>query len=174
MFNLTQLSLGAEVNVPFIGESLDFRSASAPARDPFHLTVWVFGGGGFFAITVTPEECRILEAAFEFGAAAPRSTSEWRAAASRCMAGIYFRLEKDGNSELTGYFRLRGEVDVLGLISASLELYLEISYEIDIEHGPRTGRADHRGRDLHVLDLGDDRVREEVQGLRPGSRRSPR
>ena len=68
--NLANVSLGAQVNVPFIGESLDFRFSFCTRERPFHLTVWVFGGGGFFAITVTPKECTILEAAFEFGAAA--------------------------------------------------------------------------------------------------------
>ncbi|UWX03474.1 hypothetical protein H1235_10055 [Pseudoxanthomonas sp. NC8] len=38
------------------------------------------------------------------------------------MAGIYFRMEKDECS-LTGYFRLEGHVSVLGLITASLELW---------------------------------------------------
>lgn len=44
------------------------------------------------------------------------------------MAGVYFKLES-GDATLTGYFRLRGEVDVLGLISASLELYMSLTYE---------------------------------------------
>ena len=55
------------------------------------------------------------------------------------MAGVYFRLESspDGkdDGELTGYFRLRGEVDVLGLISACIELYLELAFE------PSSGKA---------------------------------
>ena len=138
VLNLTQVSLGAEVNVPFIGESLDFRFSFCTRERPFHLTVWVFGGGGFFAITVTPKECKILEAAFEFGACA--SIDFGVASGSvEVMAGIYFRLQT-GKSELTGYFRLRGEVDVLGLISASLELYLELSYEIDTKTA--RGRAE--------------------------------
>jgi hypothetical protein len=138
VLNLTQVSLGAEVNVPFLGEPLDFRFYFCTRERPFHLTVWVFGGGGFFSITVTPEECKILEAAFEFGACA--SIDFGVASGSiEVMAGIYFRLQK-GNSELTGYFRLRGEVDVLGLISASLELYLELSYEIDTKTA--RGRAE--------------------------------
>jgi len=54
------------------------------------------------------------------------------------MAGLYFRME---NSEcsLTGYFRLGGEVSVLGIISASLELYLELKYEF--ESGKCVGTA---------------------------------
>ena len=54
------------------------------------------------------------------------------------MIGIYIRLEGDKGS-LTGYFRLRGEVDVLGLISASIELYLELTYDFDT--GKMIGRA---------------------------------
>jgi hypothetical protein len=46
------------------------------------------------------------------------------------MAGVYFRMEKSACS-LTGYFRLGGYVSVLGLISASLELYLELRYEFE-------------------------------------------
>ena len=60
------------------------------------------------------------------------------------MIGIYMRLEGDEGS-LTGYFRLRGEVDVLGLISASIELYLELTYEFDT--GKMVGPGDaHRSR----------------------------
>lgn len=136
--NLANVSLGAQMNVPFIGESLDFRFSFCTRERPFHLTVWVFGGGGFFAITVTPKECKILEAAFEFGAAAAIDFGV-ASGSIEVMAGIYFRLET-GNSELTGYFRLRGEVDVLGLISASIELYLELSYEIDTKTA--RGRAE--------------------------------
>ena len=54
------------------------------------------------------------------------------------MIGIYIRLEGDAGS-LTGYFRLRGEVDVLGLISASIELYLALTYQFDT--GKMSGRA---------------------------------
>jgi hypothetical protein len=46
------------------------------------------------------------------------------------MAGLYFRMEQDACS-LTGYFRLGGHVDVLGLITASLELYLALCYEFE-------------------------------------------
>jgi hypothetical protein len=53
--------------------------------------------------------------------------------------GVYIRLEAEKGS-LTGYFRLRGEVDVLGLISASIELYLSLTYHTD--SGKMVGRAE--------------------------------
>src|SRR5690606_20252626 len=54
------------------------------------------------------------------------------------MVGTYLRLE-GGAASLAGYFRLRGEVDVRGLISASIALYLELTYAFPT--GKRVGRA---------------------------------
>ncbi|MCV2394773.1 hypothetical protein OEB99_10680 [Actinotalea sp. M2MS4P-6] len=137
VMSLANVSLGAQMRVPFIGDSLDFRFNFCTRENPFRLTVWLFGGGGFFAVTVTPMEVTVLEAAFEFGAAVALNFGV-ASGSIECMAGIYFRIEDD-NGQLTGYFRLRGEVDVLGLISASIELYLELSYETST--GKAVGRA---------------------------------
>ena len=137
VFSLANISLGAHVRVPFLDESLDVGFNFCTRENPFRLTVWLFGGGGFFGITITPEKCRVLEAAFEFGAAVALDFGV-ASGSIECMAGVYFRIE-DGDASLTGYFRLRGEVDVLGLISACIELYLELTYEFS--SGKATGRA---------------------------------
>jgi hypothetical protein len=63
------------------------------------------------------------------------------------MAGIYFRMEPE-RASLTGYFRLGGYVDVLGLISASLELYMDLTYIF--EEGKCIGRASLT-IEVHVL-----------------------
>lgn len=130
IFALTNVHLGAELIVPFIGESLEFRFFFATRENPFRLQVALFAGGGFFAITISPDGLRVIEASFEFGAAVAMSFVVASGSLS-VMAGIYFRLEISGATQqvqLTGYFRARGEVDVLGLISACIELYLELSY----------------------------------------------
>lgn len=140
VLSLENVNLGANLKVPFIGESLEVSFNFCTRENPFRLTVMAFGGGGFFGITLTPAGVRMLEAAFEFGAAISMNFGVASGGVS-VMAGIYFRLESSGNEtsvELSGYFRLRGEVDVLGLISASIELYLELTYE---ETGPGTGKA---------------------------------
>ncbi|MDE2402651.1 MAG: hypothetical protein KGL90_13395 [Burkholderiales bacterium] len=137
MFSLTNLSLGAGFTVPFIGQPLSVRFNFCTREQPFNLTVSLFGGGGFFGVTIDPSGVQILEAAFEFGA----SISVDFGVASggvHVMAGVYFRMEKTAAS-LTGYFRLGGHVSVLGLISASLELYLELRYEFD--SGKVSGKA---------------------------------
>jgi hypothetical protein len=137
MLNLSNLALGAGFTVPFIGQPLSVRFFFCTREQPFLLTVYVFGGGGFFAITIDPSGVQILEAAFEFGAAISIDLGV-ASGGVEVMAGIYFRMEND-NATLTGYFRLGGHVDVLGLITASLELYLSLTYESST--GKCTGRA---------------------------------
>jgi hypothetical protein len=98
----------------------------------------MFGGGGFFGITIDPKGVQLLEAAFEFGA----NVSVNFGVASggvHVMAGLYFRMEADIAS-LTGYLRLGGYVRVLCLITASLELYLEMRYV------PSTGKCAGRAQ----------------------------
>ncbi len=106
VFNLSNLSVGAGFTVPFIGQPLSVRFFFCTREQPFNLTVSLFGGGGFFGITLDPSGIQLLEASFEFGA----SISVDFGVASGgvyVMAGVYFRMEKDACS-LTGYFRLGG------------------------------------------------------------------
>ncbi len=138
VFSLSNLSLGASLTVPFIGnQPLSVRFNFCERSDPFRLTVWVFGGGGFFAVTATPAGVQILEAAFEFGASVSIDFGVASGGVS-VMAGVYYRMEGE-EASLTGYFNLKGRVSVLGLISASLELSLELTYEFS--SGKCKGRA---------------------------------
>jgi hypothetical protein len=137
VFSLQNLSLSAGFTIPFIGDPLTVRFNFCERHEPFTLTVALFGGNGFFALTLDPHGVQILEAAFEFGA----SISVDFGVASggvRVMAGIYFRMESN-EAMLTGYFRMGGEVDVLGLVSVSIELYIDLSYEFS--SGKCVGRA---------------------------------
>jgi hypothetical protein len=137
VFSLQNLSLGAAFSLPFIGKPLSVRFNFCERESPFLLTVSMFGGGGFFAITVDPAGVQILEAALEFGASLSIDFGVASGGVT-VMAGVYYRMEAD-KASLAGYFRLYGEVDVLGLISASLELYLELRYEFS--SGKCVGKA---------------------------------
>ncbi len=141
VFSLQNISLGAGFTVPFIGDPLSVRFNFCTRENPFNLTVSLFGGGGFFAITLNPSGVQILEVALEFGASVSLDFGVASGGVS-VMAGIYFKLANEGGTEtctLTGYFRLHGEVDVLGLISASITLELSLSYEFS--SGKCVGRA---------------------------------
>jgi len=131
VFSMTNMSLAAGFSIPFIGDPLSVWFSFCTRENPFTLTVSMFGGGGFFGITLQPSGLKCLEASFEFGA----SISVDFGVASggvHAMAGIYFKMEMmDGNlaATLTGYFRMGGYLSVLGIISVSIELYLSLTYE---------------------------------------------
>lgn len=134
VFSLSNLSLGAGFTVPFIGQPLSVRFNFCTREQPFNLTVSLFGGGGFFGITLDPSGVQLFEAALEFGASVSLDFGV-ASGGVHVMAGIYFRMEKDVAS-LTGYLRLGGHVRVLCLVGASLELYLGLSYT------PSTGKCE--------------------------------
>ncbi len=137
VMSLTNLSLGAGFTVPFIGQPLSVRFNFCEREAPFCLTVSMFGGGGFFGISIDPHGVQKLEASFEFGAAIAIDFGV-ASGGVHVMAGIYFKMEPD-KASLTGYFRLGGHVDVLGLISASIELYMDLTYIF--EEGKCIGHA---------------------------------
>jgi hypothetical protein len=137
VFALQNISLGADCNVPFLGKSVSVGFNFCTRERPFGLTVSLIGGGGFLGVRVSPQGLELLELSLEAGA---RVAVDFGVASGsiEAMLGIYLRLEGQGGS-LTGYFRLRGEVDVLGLISAAIELSLELLYEFAT--GKMVGRA---------------------------------
>jgi len=129
--------LGAGFTVPFVGEPLSVRFNFCSREKPFLLTVYAFGGGGWFCVTVDPHGVQILEAGFEFGAAISINFGV-ASGGVHVMAGIYYRMEND-EASLTGYFRMGGNLRVLGLINASIELYLAMAYEFS--SGKCVGKA---------------------------------
>ncbi|MDQ3987427.1 MAG: hypothetical protein M3280_13135, partial [Actinomycetota bacterium] len=137
VFNLSNISLGADVQVPFLGKAVTVGFNFCTRERPFMLAVAFIGGGGWFLLRLSPDGLDVLELGLEAGAILAVDFGVASGSIS-AMLGIYMRLEGDAGS-LSGYFRLRGEVDVLGLISASIELYLELHYEFDT--GKMVGRA---------------------------------
>ena len=132
VFSLQNLMLGANFTVPFINDPITVKFFFCERHEPFLLTVYVFGGGGFFTLTVTPEGFYMLEAGFEFGLCLAMSFGVAKGSV-KAMGGVYFSIVKnsDDKNEVTliGYFHISGEVDVLGLISASILLALDLIYE---------------------------------------------
>jgi hypothetical protein len=137
MLNIANLSLSAGFTVPFIGEPMSVRFNFCRREQPFLLTVYGLGGGGFFGITIDPHGVQILEASLEFGASVGIDFGVAKGEV-HIMAGMYFRMEKD-EASLTGYFRMGGSLRVLALITASVELYLGLTYEFS--SGKCVGRA---------------------------------
>ncbi|MFY9917581.1 MAG: hypothetical protein WAL26_04190, partial [Mycobacterium sp.] len=137
VFNLSNMSMAADVKLPFVGDAPSVGFSFCSRERPFTVAVLFLGGGGFFGLRLSPKKLVLLEAAVEFGATLALDFGVASGSVS-CMAGVYLRLEADDGS-LTGYLRIRGEVDVLGLISACIEMYMSLTYEFG--SGKVIGRA---------------------------------
>ena len=74
-----------------------------------------------------PTGLQVVEGAIEFGAAVSVDFGVASGSVS-AMAGLYFKIE-GSDVTLAGYFRMRGEVEALGIVSVCIELYLEMRYE---------------------------------------------
>jgi hypothetical protein len=133
VFALSNLTLGAGFALPFDARPVTVTFNFAERQNPFSLTVSLLGGGGFFAIGLGADGVREIEAALEAGA---RLAIDLGVASGsvEVMAGIYFHwLDGTGDAagvvELSGYVRLHGELDVMGIISASLTFNLQLGYK---------------------------------------------
>jgi hypothetical protein len=137
VFSLENIALGADARVPFLGDAVTVGFSFCSKDSPFRLTVMCIGGGGWVALRLSPMGMVALEVGLE--AAASLSVDLGVASGSVSVSvGVYLRLEGETGS-LTGYFRIRGEVDVLGLISASITLELSLTY--DFPTGKMVGKA---------------------------------
>jgi hypothetical protein len=131
VFSLENLGLGAGFNVPFIGNPINVSFNFCSRDQPFLLTVSMFGGGGFFGITLDPNGIEKIEAAFEFGAAVSINLGV-ASGGVHVLAGIYFSYTTENKQNLVhldGFLRMGGNVEILGLINASIELDLDLVYD---------------------------------------------
>jgi hypothetical protein len=148
VFSLKNISFSAGLTIPFLDGKAVVDFGFARRDNPFLLAIAFLGGGGFFHIQLDSTGIRMLEAAFEFGAVAAIDLGV-ASGEVHIMAGIYFKMEKRkvpefGNQEmavssLTGYLRCGGKLDVLGLISVSVEFYLCFVYVVELKKA--CGRA---------------------------------
>ncbi len=131
VFSLTNLSFHAGLHLPFLGESFEVTFEFCTRDNPFHVSVYMITGGGYFGLTLAAWGIKSIEAAIEFGASVSINLGVASGGVS-LMAGIYYRLDMDssGNSTttLTGYVRLNGELSILGIITMSLEFYLSLTW----------------------------------------------
>ncbi|RSM87886.1 hypothetical protein DMH04_09170 [Kibdelosporangium aridum] len=136
MFSLENIVFGAQLDV-FFDQAPELALNFATFANPFRLTVSALGGGGYLALAMSASSGLVrLEGALEFGASMRVDLGVAKGSVS-AMGGVYFLVE--GNQErLTGYLRIRGELNVLGLISAAIELFLALTYD----NGVLRGRAE--------------------------------
>jgi hypothetical protein len=133
VFALKDVSLGAALTLPFLDGKPVFDFNVSERQRPFLLSVSIFGGGGFFRLQLDTAGMKMLEASFEFGATAALDIGV-ASGEVHIMAGIYFSLQrKEGSTDLkavlSGYLRMGGSLNVLGLVKISVEFVLSFTYD---------------------------------------------
>jgi hypothetical protein len=129
VFSLSNLSINAGLNIPFDGSPVRVRFGLCTQDNPFLLTVWIFGGGGYFSLALGADGIEELQVELEFGAAVSIDLGVASGGVS-IMAGIYFSLQTVPMKQvqLTGFLRADGHLSILGIISLSMEFYLALTY----------------------------------------------
>ena len=134
VFALEDLVIESSLRIPFQNEEMVLSFSFGAADRPFHVTVGVFSGGGFFAVDVTSRGLRRLAAAFEFGA---MKSLSFGVAHGRLyvMGGLFYSQENSPRGfsvTYMAYVRAGGELHALGCISFGVDLYLALA---SIENG---------------------------------------
>ena len=139
-FSLSNLEIGMLVNLPFDAMPMTAGFHVCRQDRPFMLSVGFLGGGGFFAIEVGLDGVRSLEISVEFGANLQVDLGVASGGVS-VVAGIHFMIRSSPDTlELTGYFRMNGRLEIIGLITVSAEFLLSLTY-VD-PPGVAKGRAE--------------------------------
>jgi hypothetical protein len=126
IFSIQNIALSATLSVPFVDKPAAVRFAISERHNPFLVTVALFGGGGFFGLEVSTRGLEQIEASIEFGGNISLNLGV-ASGGVYVMAGIYFSMTNQ-SVELTGYLRCGGYLEVLGLISISVEFHLSFTY----------------------------------------------
>jgi hypothetical protein len=129
-FLIRNLSLSFGIVVPFGGEPVSMVLAFASRANPFQVSVLMFGGGGYLEMTLDRNGVTRFEAALEFGALMAVNFGIARGE-MHVLGGVRFVKQRDGLVTITGYLRIGGCVQVLGLVTVSIELSLSLSYNPD-------------------------------------------
>jgi len=130
--SIENLAFLVGADIPLNGDPLRVVLGFAERASPFLVSAGLLAGGGWLAVRVSTDpdagaRVESVEGALELGG---NLSLNLGAAQGRAYAfvGIYFRFE-GGAVTVGGYVRLGGALDILGLITISVELFLGLNYE---------------------------------------------
>jgi hypothetical protein len=127
-FVMKNLAFSAGVTVPFQGDPVSLDLAFASRAAPFNLSVMMFGGGGYVELGLNYKGLSKMDVALEFGASVGVDFVI-ASGEAHVLGGVRFELLPTKDVRLTGYLRIGGSLEVLGLVTVSVELVLGLGYE---------------------------------------------
>ncbi len=129
VMNIENLMLSSSVSLPFVeGKPAAVRFALSQRDNPFQINISIFGGTGFFSLEALTDKSLTVEAALEFGGIAELDLVVVKGGI-HLLVGVYLSMASNGTLVIEGHLRLGGYVDVLGLVSVSIEFYLALTYD---------------------------------------------
>lgn len=129
-FLLQNVVANVAVDVPFGAGAVTVSLGFASRDNPFNLSVLALGGGGYIALELGKNGTEVsrFEAAMEFGAAV--SINFLVASAEvHALGGVRFLAP---SLEIDAFIRIGGSVDVLGLVSVSIDLVVLLGYQSSV------------------------------------------
>jgi len=126
-FNLMQLAIEVAVALPFDGTPVRCEFGLSDQQHPFLISSGIFGGGGFLQLQLGLDGVQLLQGALEFGVCAAISIGPLQGSGF-VVAGIYFRITKN-DAEICGFVHAHGHMDIFGIISMDVDLYVAVCYE---------------------------------------------
>jgi len=130
VFTLSNVSLGAQLNVYFSNKPISFEFDFCTEDQPFLLTVSLFGGGGFFGLAVSPHGITRMSGGFDFGGSFALNLGV-ASGGVYVLAGVSYTYDKTSGSSLTGSLRCGGSLEVLCIITVSVEFDMSLTYYED-------------------------------------------
>lgn len=127
VFNLSGLSFTGGIVLPLLDGQAVASFAFASADNPFTLTVAMFGGGGYLSLVVGFGGVQSVDAAFEFSG--QLALNLYVASGSLSLsAGVHYSYTESGGLDLSGFVHFSGQLSVLGIITISATLQLQLQY----------------------------------------------
>lgn len=125
-FSCRNLALRAGVSLPLGDHTLRYDFAFSSFEKPFELSVMCFAGRGYFGASFESNGNRELLGALEFGGALSFDVGV-ASGGLYVMAGGYLKITNSA-TELSGYLRAGGNLEVLGIIHVNIEFFLGLAY----------------------------------------------
>jgi hypothetical protein len=128
MVDLSGLGMSAAVDVPFTGAPATATFSFASQQNPFTVTVSMFGGSGYITLVLGMNSVQQVTASIEFEGNFELNIYIASGGIS-LAAGIYYNYGATTGLQLTGFVKLQGSIECLGIISVSCELDLSLTYQ---------------------------------------------
>lgn len=130
MVDLSGLALSAAVDVPFLGAPATATFSFASKEHPFTVSVSMFGGSGYITLVLGLQQVQQVTASVQFGGNFELDIYVASGGIS-VTAGIFYQYTAANGLQLTGFVKMQGSLEVLGIVSISCELDLSLTYQVD-------------------------------------------